>query len=138
MYSLKKYLKTALLILGIYFLTVIAGAMVGSINDDEWIACTIFAVIGGLVYVPMFIYYLYLFFKTRIKLKSAEVKEGSISSWNLVYATRSMAYLIINDGYVDYHTAAVFSRYSAPDMVGRSVSYAIIDDKAVIVELTED
>ena len=133
MFGLKRYLRQAFISIGLYMLFVfILFVLKTTANSDS--AIVICGVLASAIYLPMFAYYLYLYFLTKRKLPYVDVKRGRISSWKMFYISKTMAYLVVSDSDREYETAAVFSRYTASNFVGAEVGYAIINGKAVITE----
>lgn len=136
MFSLKKYRNQILINLITLCVLVIAeisylGANVG--NPELVMTVAIFFVIATVSLLPGLIGFTYLYFSTRKKLHGAEIKEGIVKDCGCPFSRKSRTYIVIES----YKTPNIFSRYSAKDCVGSYVKYAVIDDRAVIIEFID-
>lgn len=137
MLSLKKYfLKEGEYILA-FVLMLFFGALSGGLKGNTGMGVAIAAAVCLLIGAPFFIYYLWLIVITKRHLPSAEMREGRIVGWNMSPLSRTAASVYLTDGGIDHSTASVFSRYTAPEMVGKSIRYCIIEDYLVIDEILE-
>ena len=79
-------------------------------------------------------YYLITFFIFKGKCKGVTPSEGIISNWKSgFYRYTGKVIIDIDDN--EYSTAAYFASDECERLVGKTVSYAIINDKLFIYEI---
>lgn len=138
MFSLERYRYRILGLIGTYALFILCGVMLGIVRENifTWIgAC---ALVSGAVLIPMVVYYVYLYISTKKRFGTAQKLSGVISNWRMSELSRMKSYLLVSYGEKEYETSTIFSRDDAPDYVGQSVSFILIGDIAVILEVQND
>ena len=132
--SLSKYLTTALKWLTPFAaLEIIICILHFSGIAEE----TIFAMITVVNFVFLLIpggYYIVMFFVFKRKSVSATPVEGVITNWEPGFFRYTGALIVKVDG-KEYSTSAYFNQEEAKEMVGKTVSYAIIADTLFIYEI---
>ena len=94
------------------------------------------SIISFLILLPFGIYYLFLFFYFKKKIKTAVPAEAVITNW----AAGSFRYtgkVILNLDGKEYETASYFSQQEAKETVGKTVVYTIIDETLFIYEIKD-
>ena len=134
--SLKKYLSTALkwltpfvflelLICILYFTSITEAGLFAIINIVN-IVCLL---IPGA-------YFLIMFFVYKQKCKNFIPTEGVISNWETGFY-RYTGSVIVKVDDKEYSTSAYFSNEECKELVGKNISYAIIDETLFIYEIKE-
>lgn len=135
-FSLKKYLSMALrwlipfvilelIIFVLYFTNIALGGIFAIVNLAD-IVCLL---IPG-------IYYLIMFFVFKGKCKGGVPAEGVITNWSAGFWRYTGGVIIECDG-KEYSTSAYFRDEECKGLVGKSVSYAIINETLFIYEIKE-
>lgn len=135
-YSLKKYFFTALKWLTPFVLLEILICILYFTGNVE---ATLFAIINIVDVVFLLlpgIYFLIMFFVFKKKCKGFTPAEGKIANWEAGFYRYTGSVIIKVDG-KEYSTSAYFSNYECRELVGKNVSYAIIDDTLFIYDIKE-
>lgn len=101
---------------------------------------TLFAMISVVNFVfllPFGAYYLTMFFVFKKKCEGATPVDGIIVNWEVGFIRYTGAVIVKADD-KEYSTSAYFSQEEAKEMVGKTVSYAIIADTLFIYEIKEN
>lgn len=135
--SLKKYLTYAFLFLSPFtFIMGICLCIYFSMSDKFAITVAVVSLASILTLLLPSIYYFYMYFKFKIKCKNIAPTNGVISTWEHGFFRYTGAVIIkVND--TDYSTSAYFNYDDAKDLVGKTVSYAIIDETLIIYEILD-
>ena len=134
--SLKKYLTYSLKwLLPFTFLEI----FIGVLRFTGVVEATLFVLVNIINLVCLLIpgvYYLAMFFVFKRKCGSFTPSEGVITNWEAGFF-RYSGKVIIKTKEGEYSTSAYFSRYEAKETVGKTVSYAVIDETLFIYEVKE-
>lgn len=132
--SLKKYLTTALKWL---IPLVLSETLICLLLFTKTIGTGAFAVVNIANFACLLLpsmYYLVMFFIFKNKCKKIVPADGVITNWEQGFYRYAGSVIIkLNDN--EYSTSAYFSIEEAKDMVGKTVSYAIIADTLFIYEI---
>lgn len=79
-------------------------------------------------------YYLIMFFVLKRKCKNVTPKDGVISNWEAGFY-RYTGGVIIKIDDTEYSTSAYFSNEECKELIGKTISYAIIDETLFIYEI---
>lgn len=132
---LKRYLKhgviQVLIFIGLLLMCIVGAIII----DSEASAALILPgmVAGGLYLIPG-VYYIIRYFSYKKHLEQMSVRDGVIWNWELGYLRTNGAVAVKEDDR-EYLSSAIFSRDEAKDMVGSTISYAIVDDELVIIQV---
>ena len=132
--SLKRYLSTALkwlipfvlleiFIFLLYFLRIAEAGLFAIVN----VANLVCLLLPGT-------YFLVMFFVYKKKCKNFTPVEGVIANWEAGFY-RYTGSVIIKVGDREYSTSAYFSNEECTELVGKSISYAIIDETLFIYDI---
>jgi len=134
--SLKKYLSMALkwlipfvsleLIICTLYFTRIAESMLFAIIN---VVDVVFLLLPGAYFLIMFLVY-------KQKCKNFSPIEGIITNWEAGFY-RYTGSVIVKVGDNEYSTSAYFSNEECKELVGRHISYAIIDEVLFIYEIKD-
>ena len=81
-------------------------------------------------------YFLTMFFVYRKRCKSFSPTEGVIVNWQAGFYRYTGSVIVNVDG-KEYSTSAYFSQEECKELVGKAISYAIIDETLFIYEIKE-
>ena len=134
--SLKKYLSSALMWLcpfvGLELLMVVLRlAKAAEASQFAWITLANIALLllpGG--------YYLALFLLFKKKSEGITPTDGVIVNWEAGFFRFTGRVILQADG-TEYATSAYFDQNEAKEMVGKTVSYAVIDDTLFLFEIKD-
>lgn len=131
--SLERYLFTALkwIIPGVFFEAVFCALYFTGIIESA--ICGIVCVGYPLIIIPG-IYYLIMFFVFKKKCENFTPSEGVIVNWEAGFFRPTGAVIVKVDD-KEYSTSAYFNQDDAKEMVGKTVTYAIIDETLFIYEI---
>lgn len=135
-YSLKKYLFTALKWLTPFVLLELLICILYFTGNVEETLFTIINIVDIVFLLLPGIYFLIMFFVFKKKCKSFTPVEGMIANWESGFYRYTGSVIIKVDG-KEYSTSAYFSNYECRELVGKNVSYAIIDDTLFIYDIKE-
>lgn len=79
-------------------------------------------------------YYLFLFFKFRKKTLNLSPVEGVVSNWK-AGSHRYTGKIIVNVDGEEYSTSSYFSCEECKNLVGKTITYAIIDEVLFVYEI---
>ena len=134
-FSLQKYLGIALKFF-IPFIFILTLCIILLINNGETIKITIsvalFITILLLGLPAIYYFTLYLIF--RKKCKKYTPREGVVYNWEIGFFRYSGS-VIVKDEDTEYSSSAYFYRDDAKELVGKTISYAIIDETLFIYEI---
>lgn len=134
--SSRKYLSTALKWLVPF---VLLETLICLLLFTKTIETGIFAVVNTANFVCLLLpsmYFLIMFFIFKNKCKEIVPADGVITNWKQGFYRYTGGVIIkLNDN--EYSTSAYFSTEEAKDMVGKTVSYAIIADTLFIYEIKD-
>ncbi len=88
--------------------------------------------------MPFIIYYSYYYFKSMALANTAERRIGVVFNWKMSDISRNKAYLLIKEDDKEYETPEIFTRDDAPDYVGQNVSFVMLHDVAVILDVFKE
>lgn len=135
--SLKKYLLSALnWLIPFAFLEILICFLYFTGNAGE----TLFACINITNFIcllPPGAYYLFMFFIYKKKCGNFTPTEGVIMNWEVGFF-RGTGRVIVKVGEKEYSSSACFNHEEAKEMVGETISYAIIDDTLFIYGIKEN
>ena len=134
--TLSKYLTTALKWLTPFALLEI---LICVLHFSGIAEATLFAMINVVNFVFILFpgsYYLTMFFVFKKKCESVTPVDGVIANWEAGFFRYTGAVIVKVDD-KEYSTSAYFSNEEAKEMVGKTVSYAIIADTLFIYEIKE-
>ena len=135
--SLSKYLATSLKWL-IPF--VLLETLICVLHFSGIAQATLFAIVNVANFICLLLpggYYLTMFFVFKKKCESAIHVDGVITNWEAGFFRYTGAVIVKVDD-KEYSTSAYFSNEEAKEMVGKTVSYAIIADTLFIYEIREN
>ena len=135
--TLSKYLTTALKWLTPFALLEI---LICVLHFSGIAEATLFALINIANFICLLLpggYYLTMFFVFKKKCESATPVDGVIANWEAGFFRYTGAVIVKVDD-KEYSTSAYFSNEEAKEMVGKTVSYAIIADTLFIYEIVEN
>ncbi len=134
--SLRKYLSTALKWL-IQF--VLLETLICLLSFTKTIRTGVLVVVNIADFVCLLLpgmYFLIMFFIFKNKCKKVVPADGVITNWEQGFYRHTGGVIIkVNDN--EYSTSAYFSTEECKDLVGKSVSYAIINETLFIYEIKE-
>lgn len=81
-------------------------------------------------------YYLAMFFLYRSKCKTFTLQEGNIINWEAGFFRYTGKVILEIDG-VEYSTSAYFSTDECKELVGKRISYAIINETLFIYNIKD-
>lgn len=135
-YSLKKYLFTALKWLTPFVLLELLICILYFTGNVEETLFTIINIVDIVFLLLPGIYFLIMFFVFKKKCKSFTPVEGMITNWESGFYRYTGSVIIkINDK--EYSTSAYFSNDECKELVGKIISYAIIDETLFIYDIKE-
>lgn len=135
-YSLKKYLFTALKWLTPFVLLELLTCILYFTGNVEVALFTIINIVDIVFLLLPGIYFLIMFFVFKKKCKSFTPVEGMIANWESGFYRYTGSVIIkINDK--EYSTSAYFSNDECKELVGKIISYAIIDETLFIYDIKE-
>ncbi len=85
---------------------------------------------GGVI-----VYNLYAYFTYKKKAKNMTPRIGTISNWSLSGYRSHWACVVLQWEGKEYYSPHCFSSYEAEEMVGKEVSYIIINDTLLIYDI---
>ena len=135
--TLSKYFMTALKWLTPFALLEI---LICVLHFSGIAEATLFALINIANFICLLLpggYYLTMFFVFKKKCESATPVDGVIANWEAGFFRYTGAVIVKFDD-KEYSTSAYFSNEEAKEMVGKTVSYAIISDTLFIYEVKEN
>ena len=135
-FSLRKYLASSLKWL-IPFVAL--ELLIFILHFTQSIEAGLFAVINAIDIVFLLLpgaYYLITFFVYKKKCKNYTPKVGVITNWENGFY-RYTGCVILKEDDKEYSTSAYLSSDECRDMVGKTVSYAIISDTLFIYQIAE-
>lgn len=95
----------------------------------------ILAVILSLVVFSFATYYTYAYFSYQKKAKDLTPSIGTISNWKISGHRSAWGCVVLNLNGVEYCSPNYFRTYEAEEMVGKEVSYVIVEDTLLIYEV---
>lgn len=134
--SLKKYLSTALKWL-IPF--VLLETLICLLSFTKTVGTGVFAVVNIADFVCLLLpglYFLIMFFVFKNKCKKVVPADGVITNWEQGFY-RYTGSVIIKANDNEYSTSAYFSTEECKELVGKNISYAIINETLFIYEIKE-
>lgn len=135
-YSLKKYLFTALKWLTPFVLLELLICILYFTGNVEVALFTIINIVDIVFLLLPGICFLIMFFVFKKKCKSFTPVEGMIANWESGFYRYTGSVIIkINDK--EYSTSAYFSNDECKELVGKIISYAIIDETLFIYDIKE-
>ena len=135
-FSLKKYLTTSIKWLVPFFSLEL---LLSILYFTHAIESGLFAIINAIDIVFLLLpggYYLISFFIYKRKCKDCTPKVGVITNWENGFY-RYTGCVILKEDDKEYSTSAYLSSDECRDMVGKTVSYAIIGDTLFIYQIKE-
>ena len=132
--SLKKYLSTSLKWLTPFVLLEILISILYFANVAQLGLFTVINIIDVVCLLIPGSYYLIMFFVFRSKRKNVIPVEGVISNWESGFYRYTGAVTIKIDDKT-YSTSAYFSSDECKELVGKTISYAIIYETLFIFEI---
>ena len=133
--SLKRYLSSAIRWLSVFAVLELVICLL-HLAEVEATAIVFPSIVGFICLLPPGAYYLTMFFVFKKKCENVAPAEGVITNWEAGFY-RYTGSVIIKDGGKEYATSAYFSQKEAKELVGKTVSYAIIGDTLFIYEIKE-
>lgn len=133
---LKKYRATALTQLLPF---VLLEAFIGLLFVTKAVGSGVFAVVTLANVFCLLLpgaYFLILFFLFKSKCKNVAPVDGVIANWSAGFY-RHTGSVIVKQDEKEYSTSAYFSAEECKELVGKHVSYAIIDETLLIYEIKE-
>ena len=134
--SLQRYLITALKWIGTFALLEL---LLCAIYFTGVVETTFFAMLGVINFLFLLlpgVYYLTMFLVFKKRCEGVTPMDGVIVNWEAGFFRGTGAVMIkVKDQ--EYTTSAYFSQEDAKEMVGKSVSYAVIDDTLFLYEVKD-
>ncbi len=140
-FSLNKYKKFSFVWLGLFFLLVFLSLLIGlSEGVDFDFAVRIGLPIGLVCGSPFLVAAIYgwvTYATLKGKAATYTPEEGVISNWGNLF--RSVyAYVSLTIEGKEYRSGVYFFRTEAKNLVGKRISYAVIDEKLFIYQILEN
>ena len=130
--SLKKYLASALKFFASFLLSAILCFVLYFIGENEslvlivpTIACMILLLLAG--------YYFAMFLVYRKKCANFIPVEGTVFNWEA--GSKFSGSIILSVEGKEYSTSSYFSYEECKELVGKTISYAIIDETLFVYEI---
>ena len=124
----EKYKKSSIL----YILAFLACLLLSIAMPEEK---RILAVILSLVVFSFAAYYTYAYFSYQKKVENLTPSIGTISNWRVSGHRSSWGCVVLNLNGVEYCSPNYFRTYEAEAMVGKEVSYVIVEDTLLIYDV---
>ena len=108
---------------------------------EGWDPSTVFGflvimvLIGVVALVIPGCYYLYMFFTAKKKCAKGKLRKGTVSNWSSGLRARALCRVKVKAGDSEYRSSALYSRWKASSMVGKRITYIILDDKLVVCDV---
>lgn len=135
--SLKRYLMNSLKLLAIYaFIGVIGLLMCFVHNSDVEVFLAIAIPAASLLLLLPAGYYFVMFLVYKKKCMNFTPVEGVIANWE-IGLFRHTGCVIVNVDGKEYSSPSYFSYYDCKELVGKTISYAIIDETLFIYEVKD-
>ncbi|MBQ7768806.1 MAG: hypothetical protein IJ403_07995 [Oscillospiraceae bacterium] len=88
-----------------------------------------------LIVLCVSVYYFYAYFSYQKKAKGLTPNIGTISNWKLSGHKSFWGCVVLNVDGVEYCSPNYFSAYEAEEMVGKQVSYVIVEETLLIYDI---
>ncbi len=135
--TLSKYVTTSLKwLLPLTFLELLV-CLLYFTESADYTLFSMITLINFILLLPPGAYYLIMFFVFKNKCEKVSPSVGVITNWESGFFRYTGA-VIMKVGDTEYSTSAYFSSEKAKEMVGKTVSYAIINQTLFIYEIKEN
>ena len=137
-FTVKKYLQISLFWIG---MAAIMGLLIVfcnlALDGASAQLLTMVCAVVGIVELISGVYNLSNFFTYKKKCEEYTPAEGIIYNWSMGMP-RGFGMLIVKVDDQEYTTGSYFYYWDCPNMVGKRVKYAIIDDVVILYEILEE
>jgi len=136
--SLKKYLMSAAKLLALFLFIGILCLVVCFVDTiDTGIFLALVIPVSCIFLLFPAGYYCWIFFVFNKKSKNIAPVEGVVTNWEAGFFYRGTGGIIVNVDGKEYATSAYFSCDECKQLVGKTVSYAIIDETLFVYEIKD-
>lgn len=135
-FSTKRYINVCFLYIFLFFLSILLGLFFACLKEpvNFLLGVSLGGLLGCIIFVPPFVFYLIclVFYRNQSKKNSPRI--GTISNWDTGFF-RYLGNVSITLENKTYSTPSYMGKNEAQNLVGKNVSFCIINDTLFIYEI---